>query len=427
MDINKDLLLNCYNEFKSKQPIYAKMYKYYCGGSDAIDNYSNVEYQESHKNNINFIKKMIKEEVSYSVGNRINYVSKENEDITKDIDYYLYHWKKNHDSELLKNMLIFSKTYELYYISNVDLTFNSLILNPLNGYAYTDEFENVIFFMHIFKLKFHDNIYIDLYTDNEIIHLNEEFKEIKERDIHIFNRVPIATGIISTEEEKDTLYADLRDIQDALSIITSDGVNEITNTRQAILKGKGMEITEELAKKLKKYRFADMSEKGDLEWLIKNLNPEYQKLMMDKLEDYIYKLSFHINSQEKMQSNTSSLALRTRLINLEMKVKLNNLALTNLILNRIKFLFIYLKVKENKDYDYRDVTIKFNSIIPQDDLIMSQIVSQLNDKLSLKTGLQQLSFIDNSDSEIKQIRKEREEEFVNLDNVHTGDINERTE
>ncbi|CAM2828602.1 phage portal protein [Hathewaya histolytica] len=418
MDI--ELLKKCYEDFKLNKNKYDKMYQYYIGDSDAIRKYSAMEYQESHKMNFNYLKKFIKEEVSYSVGTPIGYISKTNDDnIIQEIDYYTYHWDKNHDTQLMKNMLLYSTVYELYYIDK-NGQFNAKVITPRNGYAYTDDFGNILYFLHAYKLKFDDKTYIDIYTDNEILHFDEDFNTIRKADTHIFGQVPVSLGILSEELENDTLFNDIVQIQDGYSIIGSDGVNEITNTRAAILKGKGFQLDPEQIEYLKKYRFANLpkGKESDLDWLLKNLNAEYQKLMLETLEDKMYQLSFHINNQEKMQSNTSSLALRSRLINLEQKTKLNNKALMNVIVSRIKFLFIYLKILKNKDYDYRNIAIKFNSVIPSDDLMMSQIISQLGDKISLKTGLSQLSFVENADAEIKQIEEENKNLLpMSLENI----------
>ncbi|MHB7978942.1 portal protein [Clostridium sporogenes] len=406
MDI--ETLKKCHEDYQLNKSKYDKMYQYYIGDSDAIRKYSAMEYQESHKMNFNYLKKFIKEEVAYSVGAPVGYISKTNDDnIVQEIEYYTYHWDKNHDAQLMKNMLLYSTVYELYYI-DADGQFNGKVITPRNGYAYTDDFGNILYFLHVYKLKFNDKTYIDIYTDNEILHFDEEFNQIRKADTHIFGRVPVSIGILSEELEKDTLFNDVKDIQDGYSIISSDGVNEISNTRQSILVGKGFQLTSEQIDFLKRFRFANLPNNKDanLDWLLKNLNAEYQKLMLETLEDKMYQLSFHINNQEKMQSNTSSLALRSRLINLEQKTKLNNKALMNVIISRIKFLFLYLKILKNKDYDYRNIAIKFNSVIPSDDLMMSQIISQLGDKISLKTGLSQLSFVENADAEIKQIKNE---------------------
>jgi SPP1 family phage portal protein len=176
---------------------------------------------------------------------------------------------------------------------------------------------------------------------------------------------------------------------------------------------------------LKKYRFAKLPDEGELEWLIKNLNPAYQQLMMEKLEETLYKLSFHINSQEEISSNVSSLALRVRMINLEMKTKLNNKALENIIIKRLYFLFYYLKVVKDIDYNYRNVSVKFNSVIPSDDLMVSQIISQMGEKLSLKTALKNFSWVENVDAEIKEIKSEQSElvQGQSLLNNANGDSN----
>lgn len=423
--MNIDLLQKCYKDYDSKKSTYEKMYQYYVNNSDKINNYSAQEYQESHTMNLNYIKKFVKEEVSYSVGSPISFASKIDDDnIIADINYYTYHWNKKHDEELLKNILIYGTTYELYYIDR-DGQFSAKIISPKSGYAYVDDFGNAIYFLHIYNLKFDDTTYIDVYTDDAIYHFDSDFNEIKPPNTHIFGVVPVAIGEISEEKDLDTLYNDLKDVQDGLSIIASDGVNEITNTRDAILKSKGFEMTDEQAQNLKKYRLANLPDtaESDLQWLIKNLNPAYQELMLNYLEESLYKISFHINNQEKMQSNTSSLALRTRLINLEQKTKLNNKSVENVIMKRLYFLFYYLKIVKSKDYDYRNISVKFNSVIPSDDLMIAQIISQMGDKISLKTALKNFSWVENVDSEIKEIKKEQSELLQGqslLDNANTG-------
>ena len=50
------------------------------------------------------IKKFIKEEISYSLGNKVTYqrIDNTDDDMIKDIDYYTAHWSEKHDTELLK-------------------------------------------------------------------------------------------------------------------------------------------------------------------------------------------------------------------------------------------------------------------------------------------------------------------------------------
>lgn len=410
MEITIDLSKKAYNDYKANKPIFDKMYEYYKGNTDAIKNYQMVTERSNNKINTNFLKKFVKEEVSYSVGNEITYIAKSgNENIINDIDYYLEHWSENHDSNLAKNMILYSLAYEVYFIDK-EGQFSSKVIPPTQGYAMIDDFGDISFFMHVFMLKFDDKVYIDLYTNTEIIHYNEDFKEVKVRTPHIFGVVPVGVCKLSEEKQHDTLYKDIKGLQDAYEVNLSDISNEISDFRNAYLTLTSVQIKEEDIPAMKKLGVIQIKDKnGQAQWLIKNINDSFIQNTLSTIEDKMYQLSSHINNNEKMQSNTSSLALRSRLISLEEKCKLNQKAIADCIKTRLKMLFIYLKVLKNKEYDYRDIKIKFTPNIPQDDLMMSQIVSQLGDKLSTETGLAQLSFIENPKNELAKIKQEQEE------------------
>jgi len=416
--IDIDLLKKAYEEYQNNKTTYDKMYAYYKGNTDAINNYQMVTERSNNKINTNFIKKFIKEEVSYSVGNDVTYISKSgNENIVNDIDYYLDHWSEGHDSNLAKNMLIYSLAYELYYVDK-EGQFSSKIISPREGYAAIDDFGNVSFFMHTYKLKFDDTTYIDVYTDKEILHFNDKFEKINKPTKHIFGTVPVALCQLSEEGKDDTLYKDLKGLQDAYETNLSDISNEISDFRNAYMVLTGVAINEEDIPEMKKLGVMQIKDKnGTAAWLIKNINDTFIQNTLNTMEDKMYQLSSHINHNEKMQSNLSSLALRARLIALEEKCKLNQKAIADCIKTRLKLLFIYLEVIKNIKYDFRDIKIKFTPNIPQDDLMTAQVISQLGDKLSTETGLSLLSFIENPKNEIKKLKDENP---IDLDNMDFG-------
>ncbi|EPY2285331.1 phage portal protein [Clostridium sporogenes] len=413
--IDIDLLKKAYEEYQSNKITYDKMYEYYKGNTDAMANYKMVTERSNNKTPVNYIKKFIKEEVSYSVGNDVTYISKSgDENIVNDIDYYLDHWSEGHDSNLAKNMLIYSLAYELYYIDK-EGQFSSKIIPPTQGYVVIDDFGNISFLMHIYKLKFDDNTYIDVYTERNIYHFNESFEEINKPTKHIFGIVPVGLCSLSEEGKNDTLFKDLKGLQDAYETNLSDISNEISDFRNAYMVLTGVQLDEKDIPKMKKLGVMQIKDKnGTAAWLIKNINDTFIQNTLNTLEDKMYQLSSHINHNEKMQSNTSSLALRARLIALEEKCKLNQKAIADCIKIRLKFLFIYLKIIKNIEYDFRDIKIKFTPNIPQDDLMTAQVISQLGDKLSTETGLSLLSFIENPKNEIKKLK---DEDPIDLDNL----------
>ncbi|KRU29321.1 SPP1 Gp6-like phage portal protein [Clostridium sporogenes] len=417
--IDIDLLKKAYEEYVASKITYDKMYQYYKGNTDAMANYKMLTERSNNKTQVNYIKKFIKEEVSYSVGNDINYISKSgNENIVNDIDYYLDHWSEGHDSNLAKNMLIYSLAYELYYVDK-EGQFSSKIIPPTQGYAAIDDFGNISFFMHIYKLKFDNTTYIDVYTDKEILYFNDKFEKIKEATNHIFGAVPVGLCELSEEGKDDTLFKDLKGLQDAYETNLSDISNEISDFRNAYMVLTGVAIAEEDIPKMKKLGVMQIKDKnGTASWLIKNINDTFIQNTLNTLEDKMYQLSSHINHNEKMQSNSSSLALRARLIALEEKCKLNQKSIADCIKNRLKFLFMYLKVIKNIEYDFRDIKIKFTPNIPQDDVMTAQVISQLGDKLSTETGLSLLSFIENPKNELNKLKNEAPK--MSLDDMDFG-------
>lgn len=413
MDISVDLLENCYLDFLIKKPIYDDMYKYYKGNSEAMRNYKMVTQRSNNKVACNFIKKFVKEEVSYSVGNDVTYISRSgNDNIIKDTSYYMGHWSAKHDGDLLKKMLTFGFSFELYYIDKQN-QFCSRIVTPDKGYAYTDDLGNILFFMHIFTKKFDTRTYIDVYNNNFIYHYNENFEQIADPSPHIFGTVPVAIAQVSEEREDDTIYKDIKGLQDAYETNLSDISNEISDFRNAYLFVSGFKIEDKDIPGMKENGIIQIGTvDGKAVWLVKNINDQFIQNTLSTQEDKMYQLTSHINHNEKMQSNLSGVALRSRLISLEEKCKLNQKAITDCILTRLKMLFIFLKWLKKIEYDYRDVKLKFTPNIPQDDLVMAQIISQLGDKLSTKTGLAQLSFVENPEEEIAKINAENKDSLT---------------
>lgn len=437
MPADLELLKKCKQDFDMKLPGYMLMQRYYDGHTEAMENYKMITKRANIKVRCNFIQKFINEEASYCCGNKITYSShSNNQNVIEDLRLNFKHWKEKYNKELCKESLIFNEAYELYYIDS-DGLFNSLICTPLDSYILQDDFGNTQLFIRFWTKKFDDTrtLYADVYTDSDISHytvIGDVFKPVVgiKVDTNIFGKVPVSIVKIGTIDE--SLFSVLKGLQDGFETNLSDMVNEISDFRNAYLAFKNCKL-DDITKdengetdldKMKRLGIMNLpGEKADVKWLIKEINDDFVQNTLNTLEDKMYQLASHINNNEKLVSNTSSLALRNRLIGLEEKCTNNIQALVDAIKVRLKFLFIYLKIRQNKDYDWKDIDIKIVPNIPTDDLMISQIISQLNGKLSTRTGLAQLSFIDNPDNEMKQIEKEEKESEPGLDLDKIGDSN----
>jgi hypothetical protein len=79
LDLNNpahlQLVKKAYGSYYILKNVYEKMYRYYEGDTDAIRKYLFVTERSNLKINANYIKKFIKEEVAYTLGNDITYES----------------------------------------------------------------------------------------------------------------------------------------------------------------------------------------------------------------------------------------------------------------------------------------------------------------------------------------------------------------
>ena len=405
MKYNQNIAMELYGQFNINMLRYTKMYNYYMGKTDIFDTYPKTD-RSNKIVNTNYIKKFINEHVAYGVGNKIAYAHiNDDTECIRDIERNIAIQKGSLDIELMRNMLIFGRAYEIGYINNDMLKFR--VCNPLNSIAYCNTEGDVEMFLYFYKRELDSNIYIDCYTDEGIYHLNESFIEISEFTPYYFGCVPVSVAKL---DDDCTLFDDIKTLQDAFENILSDWINNSADLRDAYLLLTGVELEEEDAKKMKANGVMQIpNPDGKAEFLIKNIPSDYIKNLAETLEDKIYQISQSVNSNEAIQSNLSGVALMSRIINLRNKIGIEQKALSDAIRNRLKILFAYLKLADNKDYNYLDIDIVMTMNVPSDDVSMAQIISQLANILPYETGLNQLSFIQNGKA---QFEKKLEEQKI---------------
>ncbi|MBY2477565.1 phage portal protein [Clostridioides difficile] len=409
MELDLDLIKEIYDDWNSNKSEYDTMYKYYKGETDAISNYKMVTKRSNNKINTNFLKKFINEEVAYSLANKITYTSRSgDEKIINDLEYYTCHWSKKHDSDLLRYALLFGLCYELYYVKDDEIQVK--IIKPTDGCHYENENGEIVYFIREFTKGFEDETYIDVYDKEYIYHFDSNFKEVESPTVdNIFDgHIPISICKRSAELGKNTIFNDIKGLQDAYETNLSDISNEISDFRNAYLTFSGCNIKEEDIPRMKELGILQINGDGKIEWLIKNVNDTFIQNTLVTIKENMYEITSHINHNEKMQSNTSSLAIIARLISTEWICSQNNDSVADTLMNRHKLLYIWIRKKYGLEYDYKDIKSKFTPKIPRDDLVVANILSQLGDKLSTETGLSQLSFIDNPHAEIEKAKKEQE-------------------
>lgn len=404
MIVTDDIIKQCYEEFLILKAQYLINKNYYEGQHEILTEYAMQDSRSNLKCVVNYCKRFIDERISYIATNPVNYISKvgKNTDI---IDENIGIWEKLHNQELLKQSQIYGKAYELYYFDEY-ADFKAEVLTPLE--CYTLESKNITqLAIREYQIKFDTNTYIDVFTKNEILTYNTKDFKLINTVAHRFGEVPVICCKANTECK--SLISDIKSLNDAYNNVLSDLVNEVSDFRQCFMTITGAELTEENAVKMKETGLIHIPANGQISYLVKNINDTFVQNLLNELEEKMYKTVSTIDSNEKMQSNTSSLAIRSRLYLLESVCGLIQGHLEQTIRQRLK---IFAKTSL-KTFDYKDIIIKFTPNIPSDTASIADSISKLRDTVSQKTLLSLLPFIENPELEMKQFKKEQEEDLSN--------------
>lgn len=422
MELTVELLQNCIQQMKSNRLKYKKYKNYYDGEHDILKDYA---YQDSRSNMtvvVNYFKKFINDEIAYALGNPVNYISFEGDnEVAKLIDLHFSHWSKVHDQTLMKQANIFGESYELQYIA--DNEFKATVLTPLNCFVMEsgDAEKKVVLAIH----EYHENMFsedskYDVYVGNKVIRYTKDLEKVDERTIN-FQSPPFQ--VCEANPERQSMLDDIKSENDAYNVVLSDLVNEVSDFRQAFLKIVGATLDDEEAKKMKKSGILQVSNKADISYLIKEINDTFVQNLLNNLEEKIYKLASHIDTNEKLQSNISGSALRSRMIALENKCVLMQSMLEQTIKARLKNFFRYIKMKTGKEYDYRKIKLKFTMNIPNDILLLADTISKLRDTVSQRTLLTLLPFVENADIEMEKFYEERRKAMEGMIDLESLGLN----
>jgi len=274
--------------------------------------------------------------------------------------------------------------------------------------------------LHTFTKKFDTTKYLDVYTANEILHYelgsnsNKSSLDLVGSHEHIFGRVPVT--VCPANNEKISGFQDVISLFDAYNALNSDLVNEIADHRNAYLVIENAKIEEEDLLKMKTMGIIQVPSGGKVSWLTKEINDSFVKNELDNIERKIYDMMDEVNFNESWASNTSSLALRNKLLNLENRVAMREAFMEKVIKQRLKNLFVYLLKKEGKFYDYRDVAVKFTRNLPTDMVGLADVIVKIKDICSQETLLSLLPFVESPKIEIDKYKAER----INTDTTNNS-------
>lgn len=363
---------------------------------------------------------------SYFIGNPVSYKSKA--DITVLTDALELAGADEADGDNGLDLSIYGRAYEYVYTKEGESELTIRNLPAENTFMVHDDTieENELFAVYYYRRKDDTDrttaVFIaTVITRNyryvlNIEDINGPQPLLESPEEHYMDCVPV----IEYYNNKLALgdYELQIPLIDAYNALMSDRVTDKEQFIDAILAlygsllGDGEGKDEEgktAAQRLKRDRLLELPKDAKAEYLTRTFDESGVEILKKALEQDIHKFS-HIPcmSDESFGGNVSGVAMEFKLLGMENITKIKTRYYKKGLRKRLRIFRGFLE-KKGINIDVAGITPVFTRALPKNLLEISQIIANLWGKVSKKTLLSQVPFVDDVDGEVEAVEKEAAE------------------
>lgn len=368
---------------------------------------------------------------SYFIGNPVTY--KSDADIKDLTDSLETAGADETDGDNGLDLSIYGLAYEYVYVKENENNLLTKNLSPENTFMVKDDSieENELFAVYYYVRKDDSETGPEHYiatvlTPNYKYELDIQNNEVPQLTTEL--PVPHYLGEIPIIEYLNNKLA-IGDFElqipliDAYNALMSDRITDKEQFIDAILAIYGTLLSDEdepgteeedqnikkAKERLKKYKVLEMPDTAKAEYLTRTFDESGVEILKKAIEQDIHKFS-HIPcmSDESFGGNVSGVAMEFKLLGMENITKIKTRYYRKGLRKRIRIFCNYLAL-HGKSVDPAGITMTFTRALPKNLLEISQIVANLWGKVSRKTLLSQVPFVDDVDEELKALDEEAEE------------------
>lgn len=368
---------------------------------------------------------------SYFIGNPVTY--KSDADIKDLTDSLETAGADETDGDNGLDLSIYGLAYEYVYVKENENNLLTKNLSPENTFMVKDDSieENELFAVYYYVRKDDSGTEPEHYiatvlTPNYKYELDIQNNEVPQLTTEL--PVPHYLGEIPIIEYLNNKLA-IGDFElqipliDAYNALMSDRITDKEQFIDAILAIYGTLLSDEdepgteeedqnikkAKERLKKYKVLEMPDTAKAEYLTRTFDESGVEILKKAIEQDIHKFS-HIPcmSDESFGGNVSGVAMEFKLLGMENITKIKTRYYRKGLRKRIRIFGNYLAL-HGKSVDPAGITMTFTRALPKNLLEISQIVANLWGKVSRKTLLSQVPFVDDVDEELKALDEETEE------------------
>lgn len=432
-NIKKELVVKLIREHEKQLPRFKKLKKYYLGEHDILSK-QRAKNKPNYKPVCNHAKDIADTSTGYFMGNTISYSNSEDTDIDElliafdnaEVD------ESDHDNAL--DMAIYGVAYEYVYARENENILDIKSLEVENTFiVYDDSIEQQpLFGVYYFKRKENK---ADTETYQAVI-MTKQFVysivlEGKEKGVISDKPTPHNMGDIPIIEYKNNKYS-IGDFEQQIGLIdsynslTANRINDKEQFIDSILVLYGARLGDDEEESIKameslaEHKLLELHPEARAEYLSKTLNENEVETLRNAVKQDIYTFSHIPNlTDENFAGNSSGVAMEFKLLGLEMITKIKQRYYVKGLKKRIKLFANYLGLTQIA-IDANSIIPHFSRSLPKNLLEISQIVSNLDGKVSQETLLSQIPFVEDPMSEIEKVNEEKQESIAQNQLLLTG-------
>lgn len=367
---------------------------------------------------------------AYFIGNPISYKSKD--DITDLLEALENAGADEVDGDNGLDLSVYGRAYEYIYTKENETYLTIKNLSPENTFmVYDDTIEQKELFAVYYYSRKDDTkdgviSYIaTVLTKNYKYTLNiwdNNNKQLmtEESEEHYAGEVPIIEYFNNKMAIGD--YELQIPLIDAYNVLMSDRVTDKEQFIDAILALYGVLLGDEdtdedgenkgsnAMKQLKKEKLLELPADAKAEYLTRTFDEAGVEILKKAIEQDIHKFS-HVPclTDEAFGGNVSGVAMEFKLLGLENITKIKTRYYKKGLRKRLRIFTTYINKYKAKNIEMTGITPTFTRALPKNLVEISQIVSNLWGKVSRKTLLSQIPFVEDVEAELEAVENESRE------------------
>lgn len=342
------------------------------------------------------------------------------------------------DSDNALEMSICGVAYEYVFIKEdtTDIAIRNLE-SEHTFMVYDDTIEqNLLFGVYYYRFKdaitdkycYRATVATENYIYNMILECSgENHRDIDEPFPHNLGNVPIIE--YRNNKLKIGDFEQQISLIDAYNKMTSDRINDKEQFVEALLViygallGDDSEEVSEAMKILKENGFLELPADAKAEYIARTFDESGMEILRKAIKEDIYTFSHVPNlTDENFVGNSSGVAMEYKLLGLQMITNEKEKYYKKGIKRRIELISNFLNIKAVA-INPGTVKITFTRNLPKNLNELAQMIANLSGKVSTKTLIEQLPFVEDAESEVAKVEEENEKAIERQQKMFAGQNN----